>query len=151
MLAIIRSLQEWRHFVEGAEHQFEIWTDHKTLEYFMLAKQLNCRQAWWSLYLACFDFLLHHRPSKSMGKPDVLSQMADHGTSADDNSDIMLLTPNLFAVHMLEGLEFTSPELDILQDICKGIKDPVEELIAKATEQLRKSSTQSLHSREWSD
>ena len=41
MLAIIRALQEWRHFVEGAEHPCEIWTDHKNLEYFMTAKQLN--------------------------------------------------------------------------------------------------------------
>jgi len=45
MLAIIRSLQEWRHFVEGAEHQVEIWMDHKNLEYFASAKQLNRRQA----------------------------------------------------------------------------------------------------------
>jgi hypothetical protein len=52
MLTIIQSLQEWQHFVEGAEHQFEIWTDHQNLEYFMLAKQHNRRQAWWSLYLA---------------------------------------------------------------------------------------------------
>jgi len=41
MLAIIHSLQEWRHFVEGMEHQCEIWTDHKNLEYFMTTKQLN--------------------------------------------------------------------------------------------------------------
>src|SRR6204780_1850866 len=41
MLAIIRALQEWRHFVEGAEHQFEIWTDHKNLEYLITSKQLN--------------------------------------------------------------------------------------------------------------
>jgi hypothetical protein len=141
MLTIIRSLQEWRHFVEGAEHQFEIWTDHKNLEYFMSAKQLNCRQAWWLLYLARFDFLLHHRPSKSMGKPDALSQRADHGTGADDNSNITLLTPKLFAVHALEGLEFASPELNILHDIRKGIKNPAEEPIAKAAAQLQKSST----------
>jgi len=80
MLAIIRALQEWCHFVEGAEHQFEIWTDHKNLEYFMSAKQLNRRQARWSLYLAQFNFLLHHKPGKSMGKPDALSWRADHGT-----------------------------------------------------------------------
>jgi hypothetical protein len=63
----------------------------------------------------------------------------------------MLLTPKLFMVHTLEGLEFASPELDILHDICKGIKDPVEEPIAKAVKQLQKSSTWSLHSKEWSD
>ena len=33
MLAVVSALEEWRHFVEGAEHQFEIWTDHKNLEY----------------------------------------------------------------------------------------------------------------------
>jgi hypothetical protein len=53
----------------------------------------------------------------------------------------MLLTLKLFAVHVLEGLEFAGPELDILCDIHKGVKDPVEEPIAKAAEQLWKSST----------
>jgi len=74
MLAIICSLQEWRHFLEGAEYQVEIWTDHKNLEYFTSAKQLNRRQARWLLYLARFDYQLHHRPGKSMGKPDALSR-----------------------------------------------------------------------------
>jgi len=151
MLAIIRSLQEWRHFVEGAEHQCEIWTDHKNLEYFMTAKQLNRRQARWSLYLSRFDFLLHHKPGKSMGKPDALSRRADHGTGAADNSDIVLLTPKVFAVRALEGLEFTGPELDILRDIRKGVKDPQEEPIAKAAKELRKSSARALRSSEWSD
>jgi hypothetical protein len=137
--------------MEGAEHQLKIWMDHKNLEHFMLAKQLNCRQAQWSLYLTRFDFLLHHKPGKSMGKPDALSQRADHGTSTDDNSNITLLTAKLFAVCMLEGLKFTGPELDILHDISKAIKDPGEEPIAKAMEQLWKSSTRSLCSREWSD
>jgi hypothetical protein len=34
MLAIIRALEEWRHFLEGSQHPVEIWTDHKNLEYF---------------------------------------------------------------------------------------------------------------------
>ncbi len=45
MLAIFHTLQEWRHFVESAEYPCKIWTDHKNLEYFMTAKQLNHRQA----------------------------------------------------------------------------------------------------------
>ena len=49
MLAIIRALEEWRHFLEGATHPVEIWTDHKNLEYFMTAKKLNRCQACWSL------------------------------------------------------------------------------------------------------
>jgi len=45
MLAIIHVLEEWRHFLEGARHLVEIWTDHKNLKYFMIAKKLNCHQA----------------------------------------------------------------------------------------------------------
>jgi len=41
MLAIIQCLEAWRHFLEGAKDQFEIWTDHKNLEYFMKAQKLN--------------------------------------------------------------------------------------------------------------
>ena len=45
MLAIIQALEDWCHFLEDAQHKFEIWTDHKNLEYFMSAKKLNCHQA----------------------------------------------------------------------------------------------------------
>ena len=41
MLVIIRCLEAWRHFLKGAKDQFEIWMDHKNLEYFMKAQKLN--------------------------------------------------------------------------------------------------------------
>ena len=41
MLAIIRGLEVWRHLLEGVQYKFEIWTDHKNLEYFMKAQKLN--------------------------------------------------------------------------------------------------------------
>jgi len=66
MLAIIRALEEWRHFLEGAQYLVEIWMDYKNLEYFMTAKKLNHRQAHWSLYLARFDFKLTHHLGRSM-------------------------------------------------------------------------------------
>jgi len=98
MLAIIRALEEWRHFLEGAQHPVEIWTDHKNLEYFMTAKKLDCRQARWSLYLARFDFKLIHCPGHSMGKPDALSRRLDHGKGTSDNEDVVLLRLELIAV-----------------------------------------------------
>ena len=91
MLAIMRSLEEWRHFLKGAQHRVEIWTDHKNLEYFMTAKKLNHRQAHWSLYLSRFDFIMHHCPGKSMGKCDALLQHADHDDGTDNNCDTTLL------------------------------------------------------------
>jgi RNase H-like domain found in reverse transcriptase len=91
MLVVMRSLKEWRHFLEGAKHKVEIWTDHKNLEYLMTMKKLNCRQACWSLYLSRFDFMMHHHPGKSMGKCDALSQHADHTNGLEDNCNTTLL------------------------------------------------------------
>jgi len=41
MLAIIRSLESWRYLLDEAQSKFEIWTDHKSLEYFIKAQKLN--------------------------------------------------------------------------------------------------------------
>ena len=45
MLAIIRGLENWRYLLESTHFKFEIWTDHKNLEYFMKVQKLNHRQA----------------------------------------------------------------------------------------------------------
>ena len=45
MLAVIRYLEVWRHYLEGAKLEFEIWIDHKNLQYFMTSQKLNQRQA----------------------------------------------------------------------------------------------------------
>ena len=49
-----------------------------------------------------------------MGKPDALSRHTDHSTGEGDNSNITLLTPKLFAVRALEGVEVAGAEVDIL-------------------------------------
>src|SRR5882757_9448401 len=140
MLAIIRALEDWRHFLEGAHHKFEIWTDHKNLEYFMTAKKLNRRQARWSLYLSRFDFAMHHRPGRSMGKSDALSRRADHGTGGGDNSNVTLLRPEFFAAHAvraLSGLSLEGEERDILRDIRSGNRvGKQEDAVVKAAEEL---------------
>ena len=41
MLAVVRCLEAWRHFLEGMTIKFKIQTDHKNLEYFMKAQKLN--------------------------------------------------------------------------------------------------------------
>jgi len=152
MLAIIRALEEWRHFLEGATHLVEIWTDHKNLEYFITAKKLNHRQARWSLHLVRFDFLLHHRPGCTMGKPDALSRRADHRNGASNNEDVVLLRPEFLAVCALEGVELTGVEQKILSDIRKGNQNgDQEEPIAKAAQELRCSANGTVHSLEWSN
>ena len=45
MLVVIQCLEAWRHLLEGAQIKFEVWMDHKNLEYFMSSQKLNRRQA----------------------------------------------------------------------------------------------------------
>jgi len=41
ILAVIQCLEAWRHFLEGTRSKFEVWMDHKNLEYFMSNQKLN--------------------------------------------------------------------------------------------------------------
>jgi len=153
MLAIVRALEEWRHYLEGARHPIEIWTDHKNLEYFRIAQKLNRRQARWSLYLSRFDFTLHHKPGCSMGKPDALSRRADHGSGRDDNSNMTMLSPELFRIHALSGLDIVGEERDILRDVRRSLRDDdLEESVAKAARELRRDRGRgTVRSAEWSE
>jgi len=152
MLAIICALEEWRHFLEGARHPVEIWTDHKNLEYFMTAKKLNRCQARWSLYLACFDFKLTYCPGRCMGKPDALSQRPDHGKGASDNEDVVLLRLELLAIRALKGVQMEGLEKNILREIHQGNqRGDQEEPVAKAARELQQAASKTVRSTEWSE
>jgi hypothetical protein len=153
MLAIIRGLEEWRHYLEGARHPVEIWTNHKNLEYFRVAQKLNHQQARWSLYLSHFDFTLHHKPGQSMGKPDALSRRADHGSGQGDNNNLTLLAPELFRIHVLAGTRLKGKECNILCEVRHSLRDRVqEEAVAKAARELRKDKGRgTVKSAEWSE
>jgi len=77
ILAVVRCLEAWKHFLKETVVKFKIWTDHKNLEYFMKAQKLNPRQARWALYLSRFDFTLKHVLGSKMEKTDSLSKRPD--------------------------------------------------------------------------
>jgi len=94
MLAVVRCLKVWRHFLEGMTTKFEIWTDYKNLKYFMKIQKLNRRQARWTLYLSIFNFILKHVPESKIGKIDSLSRKLDWEIEMDrDNENKMLVKP----------------------------------------------------------
>ena len=41
ILSVIQSLEEWRHYLEGANLQFEVWNDHANLQWFIKRQDLN--------------------------------------------------------------------------------------------------------------
>ena len=127
MLAIIRELEEYRHYLEGHPLKFEIWSDHLNLTYFRQAQKLFRRQARWALYLTHFHFSLHHKPGKTMQAEDPLSRRPDHEKGVElDNRDQILLKPEVFAnllsVCAIDASHNTSINDDtLLNDIKKAL------------------------------
>ena len=74
LLAIVRALKAWRHFLQGSPHPVEILSDHKNLTYFRTAQKLTRRQARWHLFLLEFNIAIKHQPGKSLTQADALSQ-----------------------------------------------------------------------------
>ena len=52
-----------------------------------------------------------------MCKSDTLSCRSDHGSGVKDNHNMVLLTPNFFAVRALEGLQMVGEERNLLKEI----------------------------------
>ena len=98
LLSVIWALQEWRHYIQGSNHETIIYLDHKNLTYFRNAQKLNHRQAWWSLLLSEYDDIkLIHLPGDKMILSDTLSWWPDFIPDKDtDNEDIVLLPDRLF-------------------------------------------------------
>ena len=96
LLAIIRALEAWRHFLQGSPHPTEIITDHKNLTYFKTAQKLNRRQARWQLFLSEFNLTIRHQAGKTITQADALSRRSGHDGGEKDNENVVLLTPELF-------------------------------------------------------
>ena len=116
MLTVIRGLENWKYLLKGTKFKFEVWTDHKNLEYFMKVQKLNRRQAHWALYLSRFNFTLKHIPGTKMGKTDRLSRRLDWkvGVEKDNENQVFIKDHwicNLYKVVIEET------EVDILEKI----------------------------------
>ena len=124
MLAIIVALEQWCHHLEGARFQFEVWTDHKNLQYFMKSQDLNRRQARWAQYLSRFDYVLVNKPGTSMGKADALSRREDHAVGIkNDNKGVTMLLK--LQVKCMEVTYVKGEEEKILQRVQEAQKKMV--------------------------
>jgi hypothetical protein len=83
MLAIVDTMEHYRHYFEGLGQQTVIFSDHKNLLWFTETKVYNRRQARWAEKLARFDFKIVFRPGKRGGKPDALSRRPDYTLGKD--------------------------------------------------------------------
>ena len=148
MLAVVRCLEAWRYFLEETTIRFEIWTDHKNLEYFMKAQKLNRRQARWALYLSRFDFMLKHVPGSRMGKTDSLSRRLDWEVGVErDNKGKILVKSKWLEVKRTEKVEIIVEGVDLLEKV-KWLKVKDDEVV-KAVEEMKQAGVKMLRDEEW--
>jgi hypothetical protein len=64
LLAVVKALTAWRHWLEGAKHPFLIWTDRRNLVYIRAARRLTPRQARWAMFFTrlCSPFPTDQAP-----------------------------------------------------------------------------------------
>jgi len=147
ILVVVRCLEAWRHFLEGAVVKFKIWTDHKNLEYFMKAQKLNRKQARWALYLSRFDFRLKHVPGSKMGKADSLRRRPDWEVGVEkDNKNETLVKPEWLEVRKTEAVEIIVDRVDLLEEVRKSkVKD---DKVVKAVEEMKQTGVKMLRDKE---
>ena len=91
------------HWLEGAEHPFLVWTDHKNLEYLRTAKSLNSKQARWALLFTRFNFTVSYCPGSNNVEPDTLSRLYSPATTPSDSETI--LPTSCLAAAIIWGIE----------------------------------------------
>jgi len=106
LLAIKLALEEWRHWLEGAQHPFTVLIDHKNLEYLRDAKRLNPQQARWALFFTGFHFSISYRPGPKNVKADALSRLY---TPEESNKVSKPILPENIIVSPIEWSETTIP------------------------------------------
>ena len=128
--------------MERAKLEFEIWTDHKNLQYFMMSQKLNHKQARWALYLSQFNFTLKHIPGKSIGKADGLNRRLDWQEGVEkDNEDQKLIKPE-----WIRGAETIIEEGNLKERIKRVQKR--DEKVVKAVEELKRAEIKMLKDEE---
>ena len=127
--------------------KFEVWTDHKNLEYFMKVQKLNRRQARQTLYLSRFNFMLKHIPGSKMGKVNSLSRRPDQEIGVEkDNKNETLVKPEQLKVRKTEKVKVIVEGVDLLEKVRKSkVKD---DKVVKAVEEMKQTRVKMLRDEE---
>ncbi|RAL63592.1 hypothetical protein DID88_003636 [Monilinia fructigena] len=138
LLAIIKSMEEWRPELQGSQQEFEILTDHKNLEYFTTTKALNQRQVRWSEFLSHYNFRIVYRPGSKAIRPDVLSRKREdrpNFATGDDerlkNRERIVLPADKFDIDLYNELK-AGIHLAPTDLVVPAEDKPIDELIDDA-------------------
>jgi len=133
LLAIIHTLKHFRHYLQGSAHQTMIFSDHTNLKYFTTKQTLTCCQAWWSLFLGTFDYVIIPKPGK-INKADALSRHPDYKEGiASENAETILLTPEKLLLKPEQFHIWALHNMAIPTGINEELKEAIQEAIKSDT------------------
>ena len=72
LAAVVFTLKIWRHYLYG--EQFEVYSDHKSLKYIFMQRDINMRPRRWMEFLDDYDFTLHYHHGKAIVVAHALSR-----------------------------------------------------------------------------
>jgi len=89
MLAIVYSIQTWRHFVLGTEHKVTLFADHENLLYFSEQVKLNRTHTRCAGQLLAYNFVIIYQKDSSNQKADILSRCLAYTSGVGDTTAVM--------------------------------------------------------------
>ena len=81
LAAVVFALRIWRHYILG--EKFQLFTDHKSVQYLFTQKELNMRQRRWLEFVKDYQFDIQYHPGKDNMVADALS-----GRPVDEVADV---------------------------------------------------------------
>ena len=94
LLAIMKALAHWRHYLGWTKTPFIIHTDHANLQYWKSPRNLNCHTARWHADLQEYDYILEYIPGKTNTAADTLSRPPGKDHGEEDNKDVTIIPPH---------------------------------------------------------
>ncbi|KAK8942729.1 hypothetical protein KSP39_PZI009417 [Platanthera zijinensis] len=91
--AVVFALKLWRHYLYGVKCHF--FTDHQSLKYIFVQKDLNLRQRRWLEFIADYDLQLTYVPGKANSVADALSRHASVAACAPMSASLAALIDDL--------------------------------------------------------
>lgn len=141
LLAIVKALKKWRTSLLGTH--FEVFTDHRTLEYFQSQKDMSRRQMRWSMYLADFDYNIIYIRGEDNTAADALSRMPDDAPTPALAACALAYTrspPRSAAALTLLDI---SADATLLEEIIEGYKH--DDFALQLTKDIKAGSIEGAH------
>ena len=117
-LAIVKGLQNWRHWLKWTKLPIQILTNHKNLEYFTKPQVLNRRQMHWLELLTHYNYKIHYQPGDKNCVADALSWCAElQPPNSEDDKLLCLIPETKFTQIAACEVELTDSDWQDLSDI----------------------------------